>query len=157
MSRLEHYAATVRKVYEPDERQRAVREAFAYVTMPWATPRLVGYGDGWIEAERCTPILDLSRRDSVQHRDALWRLLERVHDAGWWHGDVSLVNVVVHVERGPLLIDWENLAPARSEVSYDLHGAHGAGVEPLWPTCGPEGIWWGGPNDLCPGAWWAWL
>lgn len=147
----------VRKTYGRDRWGRSAREVLAYSTLSWATPRLVAHGDGWIEVERCTPILDLPRRETVAHRDALWSLLQRVHDEGWWHGDASLVNVVLHPDRGPLMIDWENFTPATSDTSYDLHGALRAGVEPLWDTCGPEGVWWNGPNDYCPGAWWAWL
>lgn len=145
---------TVHKVYPARERERWQREIYAYTNLEFATPRLDCWGDGWLEMERCTPILDLGPERSRKYRDPLRRLVERVHEAGWWHCDVALVNVVIHPARGPLLIDWENLRPRTSSISYDLYGAGPAGIEPAWEVEGGNGVWWGGPWSMCPGRYW---
>src|SRR5699024_6865443 len=91
-------------------------ELYAYQFLSWATPELFCHGEFWIEMERLSPILDLGPDRSRKYRDPLRRLLSRLHESGWWHCDVDLVNVVVHPVRGPLLIDWENLREAEGSI-----------------------------------------
>src|SRR5699024_11759627 len=119
-----------------------------------ATPELFCHGEFWIEMERLTPILDLGSDRSRKYRDPLRRLLSRLHESGWWHCDVDLVNVVVHPARGPLLIDWENLREAEGSISYDLYGADTAGVEPAWGGHGGSGGWWDSLSPTSPGNYW---
>jgi len=131
------------------------REVLAYVEMPWATPAIQWNGALWLEMERCTPILDYPVSQSKQWAKPLRRLVERVNKAGWWHCDLSLVNVVVHPQRGPLLIDWEHLSPALSPVSYDLYGAQAAGVPPKHPKIpGDTGACWNALAQYSPRTVW---
>lgn len=145
---------TVLKDYKDTDHDRHRKEIEAYTLLPWATPTLMWHGEHWLEMERLTPILDLAPEQSVKYLRPLRDLIQRVHDAGYWHGDVSLVNIVIHPKRGPLLIDWENMVPATGSVSYDLYGARAAGIDPLWPVEGDDGVWWGGPWRTCPGQYW---
>lgn len=145
---------TVHKVYPPGQIDRCAIEVSAYQTLDWATPKLMWHGENWLEMERCTPILDLEPEQTLRYKKPLRELIQAVHEAGWWHCDVALVNVVVHPTRGPLLIDWENARPASSDISYDLYGARSAGVDPAWPVRGDDGVSWNGPWDTCPGKFW---
>jgi hypothetical protein len=145
---------TIHKAYPQRHRDRAIREIAAYQALPWATPKLDCSGENWLEMERCTPLLELLPGQTVKYRDPLRELVKAVHDAGWWHCDLQLGNVVVHPVRGVLLIDWENARPASSEVSYDLYGARAAGVIDEVQHR-PDGVWWGGPLDTCPGRYWS--
>ena len=154
-ARVEVRYETVLKDYKDTDRERYHKEIWAYESMPWATPALRWHGEFWIEMERLTPILELGQERSRKYREPLRELLQRVHDAGFWHGDVSLVNVVVHPVRGPLLIDWENLMDASGDVSIDLYGAAAAGRPAPWPVPGGDGVWWGGPWGECPGRYWS--
>lgn len=144
---------SVHKVYPANEREKWQREIYAYTNLDFATPALDCWGDCWLEMERCVPILELPPEQSVKYRQPLRELLMQVHEAGWWHRDVDLVNVVIHPARGPLLIDFENLARAEGDVSYDLYGAQVAGSTP-WPGKGPDGVYWHGPTGTCPGRYW---
>lgn len=154
---------TVLKDFKDADMSRYYRELKAYTELPWAAPRLICHSEFWLETERCTPILDLTRDQSRRYQQPLRALLQRVHDAGWWHGDPCLVNVVIHPSRGPLLIDWENLRPATGTVSADLYGAGTAGVAPAWNVTNEQGrsvsrqngVWWGGPWPTCPGPYWS--
>src|SRR5690606_23146866 len=80
---------SVLKDFKGAERVRYHREVEAYTAMPWATPQMIVHNEFWIEMERLTPILDISYQQSVKYRDPLRKLLQRVHDAGYWHGDVA--------------------------------------------------------------------
>lgn len=153
-ARVEKRFTTVLKDFKDTHRDRYYREVEAYEKIPWATPKMEVHGEFWIEMERLTPILDLDYEQTLKYEKPLRDLLQRVHDAGYWHGDCALVNVVIHPVRGPLLIDWENLRPASGDVSYDLYGATLAGTEPFWDVPGGEGVWWGGPWDMSPGRYW---
>lgn len=153
-ARVELRDNTVLKDYKDTDHDRYWKEITAYTEIPWATPTLLYHGEHWIETERLTPVLDLPPATSLKYRAPLRDLLQRVHDAGWWHGDCSLVNVVIHPTRGPLLIDWENLMPADGPISLDLYGARAAGRKAPWPVAGGDGVWWGGPWDNCPGRYW---
>src|SRR5690625_962607 len=150
-SKLDFRWLTVLKDYPEKEHERWEREVWAYQNLSWATPKLDGFNPRWIEMERLVPILDLPYDVARKYRDPLRELLVALHNEGWWHCDVALVNVVIHPTRGPLLIDWENLRERTGEVSYDLYGARLAGIDPAWPVEGGEGVWWGGPWDMCPG------
>lgn len=156
LATVEDRYLTVHKVYPPDMHERAAREVRIYQELPWATPRLDCYGEGWLEMEKCTPILDLLPEQSVKYREPLRDLLRRVHEAGWWHMDVCLRNVVIHPVRGVLLIDWEGATRATSNISPDLYGARAAQIplEDVWEPQRPDGVWWGGPWDDCPGRYW---
>lgn len=156
LARIEPRYTTVLKDYRDhaDGQQRWQNEITAYTQLGWAAPKLLCSNPYWLEMERCTPILDLTRDQSTKYRQPLRDLLQAIHDAGYWHRDISLVNVVIHPARGPLLIDWENLTPATGSISYDLYGARLAGVEPAWDAPGGNGVWWGGPWDTCPGLYW---
>lgn len=134
---------------------RFERELRGYTDLPWAAPVLIDHGANWLRIERITPIMNIPRSRSKVYRKPLWDLLQRVHDAGWWHGDPCLVNVVVCPDRGPLLIDWESLTPSRGDKSYDLYGALECGfVQDHPPEGRGTGIYWGGPWLRCPGRWW---
>lgn len=149
--------ATVLKDYKDhpgDGAKRWANEMFAYEHLSFATPEILCAGEYWLEMERLTPILEMTREQSAKYREPLRELLSRIHEAGYWHGDCALLNVVVHPVRGPLLVDWENLMPVSSDVSYDLYGARAAGVPQPWPVEGGDGVWWGGPWDMCPGPYW---
>lgn len=154
-ARVEKRYLTVLKDYKDTHRDRYAKELTAYTELDWATPDLKWHGEFWIEMERLTPILDLAYDQSRRYEKPLRDLLQAVHDAGYWHGDCALVNVVIHPVRGPLLIDWENLMESAGPVSYDLYGARAAGVESPWPVRGGDGVWWGGPWDMCPGRYWS--
>lgn len=146
---------TVLKDYPEHEHERWEREWFAYHELEFATPKLLCGNPRWLEMERLTPIQELGPDASRKYQEPLRELVQAVHDAGWWHGDIALCNVVVHPYRGPLLIDWENMRPAVSEVSYDLYGAAAAGVDPFWKVKGADGVSWRGPWDFCPGPYWS--
>lgn len=98
--------------------------------------------------EKCTPILDLHKKNSGQFKKQLWTLLEKLHAAGANHRDVSLKNVVIK-DNKVLLIDWENATTDIGKVSADLYGAKAAGVDPQSPD-----VWWEGPWGHCPGRYW---
>ena len=141
---------TVVKHYQPGTEILGVHEVWYYHVIPWATPALLNYGPGWIEIERCTPLLDLDRETARSYRNNLWNLLNSIHEVGFWHRDIILRNVVVHPQRGILRIAWETATTATSSVSYDLSGAQAAGVESAHPARSLDGVWWGAPEDLSP-------
>ena len=141
----------------PAGRERWSNEIRAYTEIPWATPELKWSNEYWLEVERLTPITDLGPERSVKYREPLKTLLQGVHDAGYWHRDIDLINVVIHPVRGPLLIDWEGICPATGEVSYDLYGARAAGVASGHERKGPDGVWWGGGSATAPKNYWAGL
>lgn len=145
---------TVLKDYKGTDRGRYYKEIEAYTELSWATPKLVVHNEFWLEMERHVPILELTPNLSRKYKEPLRELLQAVHDAGYWHGDCDLVNVVIHPLRGPLLIDWENLTKASGSVSYDLYGASAAGVDELWKTPHGNGVWWNGPSPTSPGRYW---
>jgi len=147
------FGKTVKKVYPNEERVGWEREMLAYHRIAWACPQLIGHGRFWLEIERLTPILDLGPEESRLYAKPLWNLLQKLHDCGYWHRDVSLVNVVICPKRGPLLIDWENLCERQSDVSYDLYGPRVAQVQEAWKTNG-NGVWWNSGWSVCPGRWW---
>ncbi|WP_431870783.1 glycosyltransferase [Nocardiopsis eucommiae] len=143
------------KRYPPGGEAALAREVAAYERLPWAAPALLAVDAHTLEIERCTPILDTP--PDPAHAGRLRALLERVHDAGWVHGDVSLINVVLHEERGPLLIDWETSGPAHPGLpSYDLFGGEASHCPPerIPPHQRPHGVWWGGPSLQAPAHHW---
>ena len=146
---------TVHKVYPEHLRFKAQHETFFYTELDWATPKLLYSGEGWLETERLTPILELPKDLSRKYEKPLRDLVSAVNDAGFWHCDVCLVNVVIHPMRGPLLVDWENARASESEISYDLYGAELAGAEVTYEPHRPNGVWWDGPWRTCPGVYWA--
>lgn len=157
LATIEIRHTTVLKDYlhHPEAGQaRWANEIRAYTELDWATPKLHCSGEWWLETERLTPILDLAYDQTLRYRNPLRDLVQAVHDAGWWHCDIALINVVVHPVRGPLLIDWEGMTPATGPVSYDLYGARAAGVEQSWPVKGGDGVSWMGPWEMCPGRYW---
>lgn len=146
---------TVEKIYPRDEALKWGREIEVYTQIPWATPQLMWWGDCWLEMERCLPILELGPEASVKYRQPLRDLLQKVHEAGYWHRDIDLVNVVVHPTRGVLIIDWENMCRSSGDVSYDLYGARTAGVKPAWfGKKGPDGQFWHGWSKTSPDNYW---
>lgn len=136
---------------EPDH-EGYFRELKAYTELEWATPKLLVHNEYWLEVERLTPILDLGPDRSRKYAQPLRELLQAVHEAGWWHRDTALTNVVVHPARGPLLIDWEWLTEASGSVSYDLYSHAAAGVDPAWSDWSAS--WWTG-GKYAPGKYWA--
>lgn len=144
---------TVIKTFPNEDRRRWGLEVAAYHLLPFATPPLIDVGDGWLEVEKWTPILDLDWDDSVKYRDSLYEMLLKVHSEGWWHCDATLRNVVVKGDR-VALIDWENLTPAWGDVSYDIHGAGVVGAKKPWPMKDVRGVCWSGPWDDCPAIYW---
>ena len=151
---LDSRFTSVLKDYPAHQHERWEREVWAYQNLSFATPELWWHNERWLEMERLTPILELGPERSRKYAGPLRELLQRLHNEGWWHCDVSLVNVVVHPARGPLLIDWENLRPAEGNVSYDLYGARSAGVPQRWKVPGDNGVFWGGPWRNCPANYW---
>ena len=143
------------KVFPWESRALCAREILAYLELPWATPAIQWNGGLWLEIERCTPILEYPPERSRQWAGQLKDVITRVNQAGWWHRDVSLVNVVIHHERGPLLIDWEHLSPALSGVSYDLYGAEKAGAANQHPKIpGGTGACWNALAQYSPRTVW---
>lgn len=153
-ARIEKRVTTVLKDYAGTDRSRYFKEVTAYTDLDWATPELKWHGEFWIEVERLTPILEITPSQSKKYEKPLRDLLQAVHEAGYWHGDCDLVNVVLHPVRGPLLIDWENLSESSGEVSYDLYGASAAGIPELWETKNGEGVYWSGTSPTCPANYW---
>jgi len=154
-ARVEMRYTSVLKDYKDTDRTRYYKELRAYTELDWATPKLLCHNEYWIEVERLTPILSMTREQSRKYREPLRELLQAIHDAGWWHCDCTLTNVVVHPVRGPLLIDWENLTPANGPVSYDLYGAKAAGHPQAWPDDSDgNGVWWGRGRETDPGRYW---
>ena len=141
------------KTYPRSMADRYVRELAAHTALPEFSVRLLDFDDDELTlvTERHIPLLYLDRADSVQYRQPLWELLQGVHNAGWWHRDTCLVNVVVDHGR-PLLIDWENVSPARGDVSYDLYGAQRAGVRSAWNH--PHSVYWFNDCPRCPERYW---
>lgn len=82
-------------------------------------------------------------------RPQLWRLLEDLHEAGWWHCDVCLINVVVTDDGRPLLIDWENARPATAAESFDLWGTT-VGAQSEWAIA----VHWFNQCRQCPSWYW---
>lgn len=151
-TKIHFWSGRVRKFYHPDYVDRWAREVMAYRMLEDFSPRLLAVGDRYLDVERHPPIIEVEL--DYRHADALWDLLERLHASGWWHGDIALRNVVLHPQRGPLLIDLETTMPAVSDASYDLYGARAAGTATRHEAAGPDGVWWGGPWKDCPGVWW---
>lgn len=152
---LEFEPDRVIKRYPAMIRHRLDVEVAAYRACAWAAPALLWVTPDAICMERCTPLLDAPRDPA--HAAQLRSLLERLHASGWAHRDVSAPNIVVHPERGVLLIDWETAGrcdPTRP--SYDLHGAAAAGfpAELLPLHQRPDGVWWGGPGYDAPAKYW---
>lgn len=115
------------------------RELEAYRLVPWAAPKLLSHEDMRIRLEPCG--VRLKRR----HEPELRNLLEKIHAAGINHRDAHVGNVVVHRERGPLLIDWEHSTTSIGAVSYDLHGPEVSGVPDSEWHIGPP-MWWSAPH-----------
>src|SRR5690606_36591807 len=107
MAQVDRRPTTVHKVYPEHLRFKAQHEIFFYTELDWAAHKLLYSRDGWQETERLTPILQLHKDLSREYEAPLRDLVSGVNDAGFWHCDVWLVNVVIHPMRGPLLIDWE--------------------------------------------------
>ena len=149
--RVEFTDTTVVKTYQDPDRYHT--ELAAYTQLSDFTPRLLDHDDTshTLVAERCIPILEIPRWESVVYRKPLWELLQGLHEAGWWHRDACLVNVVVHYGR-PLLIDWENACPATAPDSYDLWGATTIGVESAWGH--PYSVHWHNLCRCCPAQYW---
>ena len=142
------------KKYPSSARSGFECELFAYTELSEFTPRLIDHGDLWILVEGCTPLVYYRPEDSFWLVDRLKNLYQRLHDAGYWHRDCAVVNVVVHPERGPLLIDFEHLTSAVSDVSYDLQGPAAAGVLPAWGGDWGD-MWWGSEEShWSPRMWW---
>lgn len=154
LAKVDIRETTVLKDYKDTDRDRYHKELKAYSELDFATPRLLWHGEFWIEMERCLPILDIDKKKSRDHIDSLRNLLQKIHDAGYWHCDVDLVNVVVHPIRGVLLIDWENLMPSKGDISYDLYGAQLAGVQPAWEGKGIDGVSWRSESKTSPKNYW---
>lgn len=127
-------------------------ELCAYLTIPWATPRLLSGEDNILTMERLTPVLELPIDVSRKYKEPLRRLLQDIHDAGFWHRDVDLSNVVIHPERGPLLVDWEWFTGAHGPVSYDLYGHAAAMADPAW---GDWSVSWNNGSNTIPGKYWS--
>lgn len=153
-ARVELRDNTVLKDYKDADHERYNKEIAAYTALSWATPKLLWHGEHWLEMERLTPILELPAATALKYRAPLRDLLQRVHQAGWWHGDCDLVNVVIHPTRGVLLVDWENACPSTGGISYDLYGARAAGIEPIWAGKGLDGVYWGSGSLTSPKNYW---
>jgi|SRR5690606_26108786 len=156
LARVDIRQETVLKDFlkHPDGPARYKREVDAYTEIPWACPKLLWHSERWLEVERLQPLIDLGPDLSRKYCEPLRELLQAIHDAGWWHMDVDLINAVIHPTRGVLLIDWENFSQARTNVSYDLYGARAAGVPSPWKAKGPDGVWWGSSSPTSPKNYW---
>lgn len=152
--RVEHLTNAYFKQYPEDIHHKFEREVFAYTELSEFVPRLIAHGYDWILVEGCTPLLSLHPRDSLKYRDDIYDLLKRFHERGYWHRDACVINIVIHPERGPLLIDFEHMVEATSNVSYDLCGAAASGSEPAWGQDW-DGVWWGSEDTVwSPKRWW---
>lgn len=143
------------KWFPPEiRRDRLAAEVYAYLHVPFATPRLIWATNSAICIERCTPLTALPKDPS--HAAGMRGMLEWIHEAGMNHCDASVSNAVWHDERGVLLIDWEVSIRTDHPLSYDLHGAAAVGLSDRPPVHQqPNGVWWGGPHDLAPANYWA--
>jgi hypothetical protein len=146
---------TIRKTYSESRRHLFEKELMLYNELSFACPKLLDAYGNTLVIERCAPILDVDY--NIRYKDQLWNLLGEIHTAGWWHADIALRNVVVHPERGVLLIDWESAIKATSDVSYDQWGAVAAG----YPehkinriNTRPTGIYWFFDWNECPNKYW---
>lgn len=142
------------KKYPTEPHEPMAREIFVYTELKEFVPRLIDHGEDWLLVEGCTPILALHPRDSFQYAQGFRELLQELHNRGYWHRDAAVVNMVIHPERGPLLIDFENLTEAVGDISYDLYGAKAAGVFPAWGD-DENGVYWDSESTpWAPGFWW---
>ncbi|AIM49893.1 kinase [Mycobacterium phage Ariel] len=150
---VEYTDTTVIKTYLPEFADRYRLERIGYAKLADVAPRLLDFDDEKLQlvVERHIPILYIDRADSVQYRQPLWELIQGVHDAGWWHRDTCLVNVVVDHGQ-PLLIDFENLAPATGASSYDLYGAVRVDAHAAWGH--PYSVHWFNNCPRCPERYW---
>ena len=156
-SRVEILDVRVIKTYTPEHEAKFMVELRCYQNLSFATPALISHSIERRELviERLTPILEVEK--NIRYKPQLWNLLQKIHDNGWWHRDIALRNVVVHPERGVLLIDWESAIRATSDVSYDQWGAVAAG----YPehkinriNTRPTGIYWFFDWNECPNKYW---
>lgn len=113
---------------------RFAEELRFYLLVPWAAPELHDFGDDWLEIER------VHKRPTAADKPALRALLDALHHEGVNHRDAHIKNIVVHEQRGPLLIDWEAATDRPCTLSYDLHGPQPTCTQPEWQA-GPP-MWW---------------
>lgn len=152
LSKVEMRDDCVLKKYDKEDAVLYHNEKYFYLRYQRYHPRLYWFDDNTrtLCIERCIPIMDI--KDNIVYRDRLWQLLSDLHDEGVNHRDVALVNVVVKDDK-VLLIDWESATKNIGSVSADLYGQDTAGLTHHWDY-GPEGVWWGGPWDICPAMYW---
>lgn len=141
--RVSHLLNSYLKQYPPEYEDRFNNEVFAYTNLSEFTPKLLAVGDDHLLIEGLTPLISLHPKDTVQIRDDVRDLLQRLHDSGYWHRDASVI------------IDFEHLIErSNDQVSYDLFGAYAAGAQPTWGE-DPDGVWWGSESTpWSPHMWW---
>ena len=153
------YSDKVVKRFNKEYADRFNNELECYQTLSFACPALLNADADTLtlEIEKCTPILTYSASRSRKWMQPLWDLLEKVHDNGRWHRDIALRNVVVHRERGVLLIDWEVSTLASGNKSLDLYGAVVAGLpadEIELVDRRPTDVYWYFDWSECPEMYW---
>lgn len=150
---------SVFKRYNKGYEHKFFNELNAYQEVSFASPKLLSYDTDalTLEIEYCTPILSINKDESRKYMQPLWDLLKRIHDVGRWHRDIALRNVVVHDERGVLLIDWESSTQSFGSKSLDLYGAVEVGISPdeiERVGARPTDIYWYFDWDECPEKYW---
>src|SRR5690606_41561376 len=116
MAQVDLRPTTVHKVYPEHLRFKAQHEIFVYTELDWATPKLLYSGEGWLETERLTTILELPKDLSRKYEKPLRDLVRAVNDAGFWHCEVCLLNWVMHPMLGSLLIEWATARSSEREI-----------------------------------------
>lgn len=141
-------------------RNRFTDELIGYANCYWAAPKLfhVDVENMVLCIERCVPLYEVPK--DPRHAEQARELLAKLHYSGWNHCDCSLLNMVLHPERGILLIDWETVwkvpGDPRDSLSYDLFGAHKSKYPPqnVPKLQQPEGVWWGSKRLFDPVVYW---
>lgn len=137
------------KRYSIDRKDSFMRELFFYQNFHEFTPRLLDYDVNklCLIIEKLTPLVQVS--NNHKYRDALWSTLQKLHEAGANHRDITVNNVVLKGKE-ILLIDWEHGSTDIGAVSADLYGSEKAGVAPQ-----DLDVWWGYDWEFCPGKYWS--
>ena len=141
------------------DRGRFTSELIGYANCYWAAPELLSVDMRRMQLtiEKCVPIDQIPK--DRQHAFQARQLLANLHESGWNHRDCAVINMVMHENRGILLIDWETvwLVPdPENQLSCDLYGALAAGFDqnqiPIKQR--PNGVWWGSGRASDPGVYW---
>jgi tRNA A-37 threonylcarbamoyl transferase component Bud32 len=148
------YSEVVIKRYLLHHKSRYEKEKYVYQNYGYFTPELIAFNDNnlTLVIEKCTPLLDV--KNNIKYKDKLWDKLQKLHEVGINHMDISLANVVVHKDRGVLLIDWEMSQDFIGKKSVDLYGAKKSGIQKYNSRVEDNNVCWSGPHSLTPKIYW---